>query len=71
MKVKGQSQPESAADIRLCISLHGSGSTVVKPGFECDSDASCAVFIFPFIEGGAKVVLSWQGGRVGETQLSL
>ena len=32
MKVsKGQSQPETAANLRLCISLHGSGSTILIP----------------------------------------
>ena len=35
MKVsKGQSQPEIVADIRLLNSLHGSGSTILLPGFE-------------------------------------
>ena len=31
---KGQSQPEIAADIRLLHSLHGSGFTILIPGFE-------------------------------------
>ena len=41
MKVsKGQSQPEIVADIRLSISLHGSGFTIFVPGLDCDSLAS-------------------------------
>ena len=38
MKVsKGRSQPEIAADIPLLNSLHGSGSTILVSGFDCDS----------------------------------
>ena len=38
MKVKGYSQPEIAADIRLLNSLHGSGiMTILIPGFDYDS----------------------------------
>ena len=36
---KGQSQPEIAADLRLLGSLHGSGSTILIPGFDYDSCA--------------------------------
>ena len=34
---KGYSQPEIAADIRLLNSVHGSGSTILIPGFDYDS----------------------------------
>ena len=44
MKVsKGQPQPELAADIRLLYSLHGSGSIMLIPGFDYDSDAPLRV----------------------------
>ena len=33
----GRSQPEISADIRLLSSLHGAGSTIFVPGFDCDS----------------------------------
>ena len=35
-----QSQPEMVAGIRLLNSLHGSGSTVLIPGFDCDSNGT-------------------------------
>ena len=31
---KGHSQPEAAAGLRLCVSLHGSGSTMLIPSFD-------------------------------------
>ena len=45
---KGQSQPEIVCG-RLCISLHGSGSTILVPGFDCDASE---FFLFVLRGGG-------------------
>ena len=38
---------------RLCISLHGSGSTILIPGFDCDSNMITASLGLPAARPGA------------------
>ena len=64
---KGQSQPEKAANIRLCISLHGSGSTILIPGFDCDSKVEGSAvpmdsaLRFKSLRPSTVIAATWQG----------